>query len=419
MYHSKLKEGIRSVSHLTKLLLPSRKDEYWLLGICFLLYLSFGIILALYSNIIDVLEPYDNYFSFDNLTIYRKGYENYEGHSLLRLFTFIPFVVGNLLEQLIHFKAKTLLWIIFSNLCISLSVMYVYRYLRDITRIPKYMLYMLSVFYAFFMTNIILSFTPESFPISAFLLTFSIYYYSLHIVRNEKIPYIHSLILVVSLGGVTGPNFVKGIIPLLFARKTWKKLFLYGVSLTFIFGVIYIAVMLYTNEYGVYAVYWRFTRFSVVAAEHTDLFSNIFHLFFGAPVLFPDIFLNERKMIDALSFDQWWQYSFIILLYALLLLSVILNWKNKFVQMIVLLFSVDVFIHIIFQWGIDEAILFGAHWVYIIPLLLGWLYHMLKKKQRLVFNFFMAVLFITLLSNNIIHLIRFIQKAIEIFPFNS
>ena len=54
--------------------------------------------------------------------------------------------------------------------------------------------------------------------------------------------------------------------------------------------------------------------------------------------------------------------------------SALLNLKNKYVQLLLMYLSIDFVIHFIIRYGMNEAILFGGHWMFAIPILLGWLY---------------------------------------------
>ena len=54
--------------------------------------------------------------------------------------------------------------------------------------------------------------------------------------------------------------------------------------------------------------------------------------------------------------------------------SALLNLKNKYVQLLLMYLSIDFVIHFIIRYGMNEAILFGGHWMFAVPILLGWLY---------------------------------------------
>ena len=55
--------------------------------------------------------------------------------------------------------------------------------------------------------------------------------------------------------------------------------------------------------------------------------------------------------------------------------SALLNLKNKYVQLLLMYLSIDFVIHFIIRYGMNEAILFGGHWMFAVPILLGWHTH--------------------------------------------
>ena len=41
--------------------------------------------------------------------------------------------------------------------------------------------------------------------------------------------------------------------------------------------------------------------------------------------------------------------------------------------------AVDVAVHLVGGYGLDEAVIFGGHWIFLVPMALGWLYRVLPK----------------------------------------
>ena len=63
------------------------------------------------------------------------------------------------------------------------------------------------------------------------------------------------------------------------------------------------------------------------------------------------------------NYSYWWQYTFVALMLATIVASLIKNYKNPFVQMIFLLFLIDIIIHCVMKFGINQPFIYGAHWV--------------------------------------------------------
>ena len=153
----KLKTKIGSV---LSLIFPSQKAEFILFTLFLVSYGILGSIIAWdYRIIFDNRIPWDAYFSFDNRAIVMTG-GGFERHPLSNyFFDFIRnfalvFSEGEYNEVF----RLVLAWC--SNLTISLSLIQIYKYLRNIIGLPIKLSVLLVIFFFFFSTNILLSFTP-------------------------------------------------------------------------------------------------------------------------------------------------------------------------------------------------------------------------------------------------------------------
>jgi hypothetical protein len=75
-----------------------------------------------------------------------------------------------------------------SNFAVSLSLIQVYKYLKNIIRLPKNISLLILSFFAFFTTNILLSFTPETYTYTLFFLVLFNYYAALKLKKEAIIP---------------------------------------------------------------------------------------------------------------------------------------------------------------------------------------------------------------------------------------
>ena len=174
-----------------------------------------GSFIALnYRIIFDDRIPWDAYFSFDNRAIVMTG-GGFERHPLanyffdwIREFAYL-FSDGKKDETF----RLVLAWC--SNFAISLSLIQIYKYLKNIIVLPKKISLLIIAFFAFFSTNILLSFTPETYTYTLFFLVLFNYYAALKMRKGEKIPAPALIFAGVTVGGLTVTNIVKVYIPLL------------------------------------------------------------------------------------------------------------------------------------------------------------------------------------------------------------
>lgn len=421
MESSKLKNNISQLKDIFAALLPENKKEIWILTISILFYLSYSLIIAINSSVIDYKDLlYDIYFSFDNPIIYRQGYVYLEGHPLMMFMT-MPFIaLGNILVGLVGYKAKTVFLVFLCTVLISFSIVYVYRYLVKVIEIKGYISYLLIIFYAFTSTNLILAFTPESFTITAFFLTFTIYYYSYSIKNNQRIHLAANALFPIVLGGITITNFAKGIIPMLFTDEAWKTKIRKIIIVSFVFLLIIVWIQI---QYDFISLIQMRLGGNIRMPARGTYPERVFDWLYAAPILFPSLMMYDIKVdgmpFSAISLDfyrHWWQYAFSLLLLACLSYSVFRNYKNVLVQIIILLLLEDIVIHAVIMYGLRDGFIYGAHWVFLVPILFGWMYKSIKeKKHQTLFLYAFTVFAVLLITNNLIRLHDFIQLSLDNF----
>jgi hypothetical protein len=418
---------ISGLKHFLKALLPQKKEEQIFFVILLLFYFSYSVYIALNTSIIDnTIVETDIYFSYDNPLILKYGRTQISGHPLLMIFYYPLVLIGNGLAYLTTFKVKTLFFVLLSSSMISMSCVYVFRYLKEIAGIKRLESYLITLFFAFFSTNLLLCFTPESFTLSAMFLAFNVYYNSSYIKKEESPPFATNIILAdFILGGITITNAVKGIIPVLFfkEKKTniLKKIVLLSIIFIGILCIVHLLSAVFLSKNYIESVLTHKEYFTNMGLAGSSYFEMVFTHFFGSPLFFPHLehytaYSSNLQYIIEGYYMYVRQYLFVTLILAMLLLSLIKNYKNRFVQMIFLLFLVDITIHCFFKFGINQPFIYGAHWIYCIPLLLGWLYKKLNKNQGKIFLIIISCMCIGLIINNLVRLSEFINLAQQLYP---
>lgn len=220
----KIKSKICSLlSHI----LPINKAEIILFFLFLSIYGILGSVIALnYRIIFDDRIPWDAYFSFDNRAIIITG-GGFERHPLSNYFfdfirIFALWISDGKKNDIFRL---VLAWC--SNIAISLSFVQIYKYLRNIIVLPMNICWLLVIFFGFFSTNILLSFTPETYTYTLFLLCLFNYYSAKKLQKNEPLSIIPLTLSAVSIGGLTITNIAKIYIPFLFEKqlfRSWKKL---------------------------------------------------------------------------------------------------------------------------------------------------------------------------------------------------
>ena len=430
----KLKEYIRLFRKDFKFLflemLPKNKVEKSILIASLCLYLPIALFLNIKTDLIWKLD----YFDFDNpgyiniLTSF-KGWMVGFRHPFVG-FILIPFkIIGYVFFLLTgakdHFYFVSLIFPVF----VSFTNIFVFRYLKDITKISTKRALLLISFFAFFATNLTLSFTPESFPFSLFFLSFMIMFFSGLILTKKKIPFSQLFILSFLTGGITSTNIVKCFILDFFSNTKFKRWIKRSFLITLIFVTLCTCLLMMGGKVSksiTFIEYYTTTEAAYYPEYVIPVGNALFSYFWNAPITWGDfaesslLKVERHVMTGKLNIAPYSHPFHSVFGGVLLLLCVIsgcLNRKNKLVCILILCFAVDLFITGVLKYGLCNSFVFGGHWVFIIPMLFGWMYPGLKnKRQRTIFDIVMIGMFAALLINNAYRMSQIFDFALKYYP---
>lgn len=380
-----------------------------------------GSFIALnYRIIFDDRIPWDAYFSFDNRAIVMTG-GGFERHPLANYFFDWIREFGLLFSDGKKDETFRLVLAWCSNFAISLSLIQIYKYLKNIIVLPKKISLLIIAFFAFFSTNILLSFTPETYTYTLFFLVLFNYYAALKMRKGEKIPAPALIFAGVTVGGLTVTNIVKVYIPLLFEKNIftqWKK---FGNGVLRILASVAVFLLLFLNRLD-----FNFLRFLEKTEEQYEKFSNpkatpvwdmIASWFFGGNMLFAGFEVRdyhnkkgfEYKALFMDVYESWIPYLFVAAVLILVIWSSVKNFKNKFVLVLMISFLVDIVIHCILKFGLHTSYIYGGHFVFVYPLLIGWLFYAYKNAPKTLSFLYsiLWILFIYLVLNNVFRMEEF------------
>lgn len=404
-----------------RLILPFTYIELTVFLFFITCYGILGSYIALnYRLIFDSRIPWDAYFSFDNKAIVMTG-GSFERHPLsYYFFNWIRMTALLISDGKMDSTFRlALAW--FSNIAISLSIVQVFKYLKNIIRLPLKITLLIIGFFGLFSTNIILSFTPENFTYTLFLLTLYNHYAAIKLRNEEKTPALALSLAGISIGGLTITNIIKVFIPILFEKnifKDWKK-FGNAAFRVSIACVCYVLLYLNRIDFKYQNIFSKtnqqYEKFSNV--ESTPIWDMIYSFFFGGNILFPSFITSDKNNMKGFEFkgllmdvySSLASYIFIALLLAIILWSYFKNFNNKMVQILLISFTVDIIIHCFMRFGLHTSYIYGGHFIFIYPMLLGWLFYAYRSSPKTLS--FLAIttslLLVFILINNTIRMSEF------------
>lgn len=275
--------------------------------------------------------------------------------------------------------------------------------------------------------------SPDHFIFSLFMLTMSLYVFGCCIKNKETVKWYDAALLYVFTTGVTLSNGVKTLLGVLFVdgKKTFKLKNVFLILLipsAFMFGAVYLQ---YQNLVVPRQMASSLILKKKIAKDSTllvkDSINRIKNLkitgekvsekpflkwidvtssrsngiiegLFGESVqlhkdyLLGDIYLGRPAVV---KYHCCFNYAIELLVFILFCLGVLSGCRYKLMQMILSWFAIDLIIHVVLGFGINEVYINGAHWMFIIPVAIAYLY--------------------TTLSANIVRYIRYIVDLLTIY----
>lgn len=400
---------------------PSNKSETVLFAVLFSIYGVLAFIIAQnYRIVFDNRIPWDAYFSFDNRAIVMTG-GGFERHPLSNYFfgwirNFAFWCSGGKMDAIF----RTVLALC-SAVTVSLSLVQIFKYLKNIIQLPLWISVMIVIFFSLFSTNILLSFTPETYTYTLFLLCLFNYYSALKIRKDEKIPAAALTLATIGIGGLTITNAAKVFIPVVFEKnlfKNFKNLLNAILRSTIAIGV-FVLLYLYRLDFNYHKIFEKtgeqYDKFS--KPKVTPLWDMIYSWFFGGNILFSSFvtrdYHNKKgfqyKALFMDVYSGWLPYVFVALVLILVLWSWVRNFRNKMVNVLMISLLFDVVIHCILKFGLHTSYIYGGHFVFVFPLMIGWLFYVYRKNVNVLSFLTVTLVVITVFlgANNIFRMQEF------------
>lgn len=407
-----------------RLVFPVNLPELLVLFAFLIIYGSLASCIALnYRIVFDSRIPWDAYFSFDNRSIVLTG-GGFERHPLSNYFfewlrNFALWISGGKMNETFR-----LVLALCSTVAISFANLQIFKYLKNIIKLPDFLSVFLIAFSGIFVTPVLLSFTPETYTYTFLFLVLFNYYAALKLRKDEKLPGFALTLAGISIGGLTITNIVKVYIPVLFEKDLFRNRKKFGNATIRIFISAGIFIFLFLNRLN-----FDYEKVFHKAEQQYDKFSNakivpvwdmIWSWFFGGNILFSGYEIRDYhnlqktfyyKALFMETYSSSVNYIVVALVFGFVFWSYFKNFKNKLVQILMISFLIDIVIHCVLKFGLHTSYIYGGHFVFIIPLMLGWLFYTYRNHPKMLSFLYssLAVLFVYFFINNFLRMEEFFQ----------
>lgn len=389
-----------------RFLFPKNTSEWLVFLLSFLVYGLFGNYIAQNFRIVfDDRIPWDAYFSFDNRAIIMTG-GGFERHPLANYF------FDALREVALYFSGGKKdaffreILAFCSAFAVSFSLLHIYKYLKDIIKLPDFHALLLTLFFSVFTTPILLSFTPETYTYTLVLLSVFFHFSAKTLQKDRKIPAWALLFGGISVGGLTITNIVKIYIPVLFEKNIFRNFKTFMNAALRVSISVFAFILLYLNR-----VNFDVSRIFSKTGEEYEKFSNpkatplwdmIISWFWGGNMLFPSFVIRDYhsktgfqyKALFMDTYSSLLSYMVVGIVAILLFWSFFRNRKNRLVQILILSFSVDILIHCFMKFGLHTSYIYGGHFIFLVPMMFGWLFYSYRNAPKTLSALYIITIFL-------------------------
>ncbi len=416
---------MKKVFHIFKI----QKEERWLALIIFaLLTILNGLVIAKYNAPFTQItnDYYKNFIrhfcvsGFDPLTYWvlsdwSAAYNVYR-HPLLAFYMYVPYLINMGLMKLTGYNCALYIAVIIQMFCAFYSMVFLYRIFREVIELGKWASHALTLLFFSFGYVMVSAIVPDHFVISMLLLILALYVSGRRMKNHHDFKIWQSVLYFLLTAGTSLNNGLKIFFSALFVNG--KRFFR---PKHLLLAVILPAGLLWGFCYWEYRTYvWPnemarkeakakkeaakndsiqkakqlakekakkkrgpkqgapltkvgFMSWTDISTSRTE--SVVENLMGESIQLHPDYLLGDelrhRPMI--VKYRYWWNYAVEGIISLLFLAGIWYGRKSKYLWLVLSYFALDMVLHIGLGFGINEVYIMTAHWIYALPIAMGFL----------------------------------------------
>lgn len=416
---------MKKVFHIFKI----QKEERWLALIIFaLLAILNGLVIAKYNAPFTQItnDYYKNFIrhfcvsGFDPLTYWvlsdwSAAYNVYR-HPLLAFYMYVPYLINMGLMKLTGYNCALYIAVIIQMFCAFYSMVFLYRIFREVIELGKWASHALTLLFFSFGYVMVSAIVPDHFVISMLLLILALYVSGRRMKNHHNFKIWQSVLYFLLTAGTSLNNGLKIFFSALFVNG--KRFFR---PKHLLLAVILPAGLLWGFCHWEYRTYvWPnemarkeakakkeaakkdsiqkakqlakekakkksgpkqgtpltkvgFMSWTDISTSRTE--SVVENLMGESIQLHSDYLLGDelrhRPMI--VKYRYWWNYAVEGAISLLFLAGIWYGRKSKYLWLVLSYFALDMVLHIGLGFGINEVYIMTAHWIYALPIAMGFL----------------------------------------------
>lgn len=395
------------------------------------------------------VSGFDN-LSYMTMSRWKIYYQLYR-HPLLPTFFYPFYYVNHWLMDETGTNFAVFIEAFLNVIASTYSSLFIYRIFKEVLDLSRKDAVLLTVFFFSFASILLTCFVPDHFVFSLFFLTMTLYIAGKAMKREKgRMKAWQTMLLTFFATGITFTNIAKIGLADLFVngKRTFriKHLFLgFILPLGALFAIYayqqttfvepdaklqakvkekklkkdrkFAAKYEKQHEFmksrtGTQVADNRFFEWTDLSSSRTDaIVENLFG---------ESIQLHQKHVLEDVNksrpiivrYSSVFNYIAELLVFLLFLGGIIVGWRDKFLRLCLLWFATDIVLHIVLGFGIIEVYIMGAHWLFVIPIAVAFLFKRIRKRQAMIgVRLLVALLTIGLMAYNLSLIIPFMLRG--------
>ena len=383
-----------------KELFKIHREERWpaVYALTFILSFQYLIISKFFCLFADYSEQNWNTFmrnyhmsGFDPITYsvlseWHQGYDVVR-HPLLAFMMYPLSLLNGLLEQFTTVNCAQLIMGVLLVFCAFYTFLFMYRILQEVIGVDRLAAFLLTVFFfscGYIWLTVLVA---DHFCLSLYLIIYIIYRSGVKMRRGECFSIWETICSFVVVAGVTLSNGAIVFLCVLFVngRRFFKKGYLMKAVLIPSFCMLAIAFLMnYTTEKVPSEKENPIGEQMEWVGTDVSRLDILVENFFGESIqLHREHLLGDILMKRPVIVRYTWpvQYAVETIIFLLFLLGAWQGRSERFLWLLMSILAFNLVLHILLGFAIDEVYIMAAHWLFVVPLTMGWLF---KEKHRWV-----------------------------------
>lgn len=360
-------------------------------------------------------DPYP-YMSLSKWDVYYDMYR----HPIYTLVLYPFSIVNGWLMDEFNMNFAMFIMALFSVVAATYALVFAYRIFNQLIGLSRFDSRLLAIMLFSFAAVATSAMSPDHFIFSMFMLLMALLIVGMHLQQNTSPRWYTMAVLYFVTAGITLSNGVKTLIAAWFAygKKTFRPK---HVLLILLLPTILLVGLSYWQEQAFFIPRhekgekiaaerakkdstWvlhgkevaskmsriqgkpiedsKFLKWSDMTTSRVDaLVENLFgeSIILHQDYLLGDIFLGRPVIVR-----YKWVFNYILegLIVLLFLMGVAVSWRRKFMLLCLSWFGCDMLLHFGLGFGLNEVYIMGCHWLFIIPVAIGFLLSVLSSRYR-------------------------------------